>query len=152
MLPDNDSTTPMRRGAIAVAIRDGRVLVIRRSQTVIAPGAYCFPGGGIEPGETEEAALHREMIEELGTPVRPLHRLWRSVTPWNVALVWWLVELDANAVLTPNPDEVESVHSMTFDEMRNHPEMLPTNRDFLDALIAGETEGPMIEFQRSLGE
>jgi len=127
---------------IAVATRNGRFLVIRRSRSVVAPGTYCFPGGGIEPGETEQAALQREMMEEMGTKIRPLHRLWRSITPWNVELAWWLVDLAPNAVFRPNPEEVESVHWLTIDEMRQLPEMLSTNHDFLDALIQGETEGP----------
>ena len=80
------SGPPERRGVVAVVVRDGRFLVIRRSQQVVAPGAFCFPGGGIEPGETEEAALVRELREELDVLVRPIRLVWRSLTPWNVAL------------------------------------------------------------------
>ena len=47
-----------RRGAVAVVMRKDRFLVIRRSAVVRAPGAFCFPGGGIEDTESEvEAAL-----------------------------------------------------------------------------------------------
>jgi len=49
---------------VAVILRGERFLVICRSQQVRAPGMYCFPGGGIEPGETEEQALRRELLEE----------------------------------------------------------------------------------------
>ena len=45
-----------RRGVVAVIVRDQRLLVIRRASGVAAPGMYCFPGGGIEPGEIEEEA------------------------------------------------------------------------------------------------
>jgi 8-oxo-dGTP pyrophosphatase MutT (NUDIX family) len=41
-------TPPRRLGSIAVIRRGEQFLVIRRSQTVAAPGMYCFPGGGIE--------------------------------------------------------------------------------------------------------
>ncbi|MBN1589465.1 MAG: NUDIX domain-containing protein, partial [Pirellulales bacterium] len=85
--------TPGRRGAIGVVLRDERFLLIRRSAHVIAPRRFCFPGGGIHPGESEADALVREFQEELSVRVRPLRRIWRSVTPWQVRLSWWLAEL-----------------------------------------------------------
>ena len=123
-----------RRGAVAVVIRQKRFLVIRRSQQVVAPGAFCFPGGGIEPDESEQEALVREIREELGVTIEPVRRLWQSVTPWKVHLSWWLSRLDPDAVLAPNPAEVESVHWLTVEEMRQLPDLLESNHDFLQAL------------------
>ena len=60
-IPDD----PGRRGAVAVCLRDGRMLVIRRSRSVVAPLTYCFPGGGIEGDETEQQTLLREFREEI---------------------------------------------------------------------------------------
>src|SRR5579871_4171985 len=102
--------TPGRRGAVAIIVRDGRMLVIRRSRHVIAPLVYCFPGGGIEDGETEEVAVAREVLEEVGVTIEPLRRLWECTTAWKVHLAWWLADMDQNAVLNPDPREVESVH------------------------------------------
>ena len=65
----------MRRGVVAVVVREARLLVVRRSALVEAPRAYCFPGGGIEPGETESEALRREMVEELAAEVVPVRQL-----------------------------------------------------------------------------
>lgn len=127
-----------REGAVAVIVRDGRMLVIRRSRSVVAPGAYCFPGGGIEPGESEEDALRRELREELNVSVQPIRPVWRSVTPWQVQLVWWLAELDDHAEPVPSPAEVESIHWCTAEEMAGLPELLESNRHFLEALAAGE--------------
>lgn len=121
-----------------VVVRGEKLLVIRRSMTVIAPGKYCFPGGGIEPGESEAAAVEREMVEELGVAVTPIRRLWRSVTPWRVELDWWLAELDAAALPVPNPAEVESVHWHTPHEMLALPELLESNRKFLEAFSGDE--------------
>jgi 8-oxo-dGTP diphosphatase len=129
---------PQRRGAVAVILRNDRLLVIRRSASVVAPGAFCFPGGGIETGESERQALVREIEEELGVSVHPVRRVWQSITSWNVSLVWWLAELPLNAILAPNPAEVESVHWVTREELPDWPGLLASNRDFLAALAAGE--------------
>jgi len=130
---------PGRRGAVAVCLReDGRMLVIRRARGVVAPGAYCFPGGGIEEGESEEDALRREFREEVHVAVRPRKRIWQSRTPWKVELFWWLAELEPGAVPVPNPDEVESIHWLTPDEMARLPELLDTNRAFLERVRRGE--------------
>jgi len=134
------SAAPLARkkGAVAVVLRDGALLVIRRSAGVVAPRAFCFPGGGIEQGETEPQALEREIWEELGALVRPVRRVWQSVTPWSVELAWWLAELPPDALLVPNPAEVESVHWLTPAEMQALPDLLASNHDFLRALSAGE--------------
>jgi (d)CTP diphosphatase len=122
-----------KRGVVAVIPRAERLLVIRRSQLVIAPGAYCFPGGGIEGDENEATALLRECREELGVECLPLRELWQSTTPWNVELSWWLADLPANVDLSPNADEVESAHWFTPHEMRVLSDLLVSNHHFLDA-------------------
>lgn len=125
---------PRRRGAVAVVLCHGRLLVIRRSLHVVAPGALCFPGGGIEAGESEAEALVREVREELGVTVKPLHRVWRSVTSWNVEIAWWRAALDDEAKLAPNPAEVQSTHWLTPQELFSHNELLESNRRFLVAM------------------
>jgi 8-oxo-dGTP diphosphatase len=137
---ERDEGAVPRRGVVAVVIRQGRLLVIRRSQGCVAPGAICFPGGGIEPGESESEALVREIGEELGSAVLPIRRLWRSVTPWNVDLSWWLAEIEAASSLVANPAEVESVHWLAPNELLQHPELLSSNRAFLEAVLRGEIE------------
>lgn len=52
--------------AVALIDRDGRVLIAQRPEGKSMPGLWEFPGGKIEAGETPEAALIREMEEELG--------------------------------------------------------------------------------------
>lgn len=54
----------------AAIVRDGRVLAARRTSPPEAAGRWEFPGGKVEPGEVPEAALVREIAEELGCTVR----------------------------------------------------------------------------------
>lgn len=57
--------------AAALADGEGRVLVQRRPQGSDFPRLWEFPGGKIEPGESPEIALVRELREELGLDVDP---------------------------------------------------------------------------------
>lgn len=55
---------------VAAAIeREGRYLAARRTRPKDVAGHWEFPGGKVEPGETEELALIREIKEELGVTI-----------------------------------------------------------------------------------
>lgn len=55
--------------AVALIDADGRVLVAQRPEGKALAGLWEFPGGKVEPGETPEAALIRELKEELSIDV-----------------------------------------------------------------------------------
>ncbi|GGE76808.1 NTP pyrophosphohydrolase [Sphingomonas prati] len=59
----------MQVAAAALIDRDGRVLVQQRPPGRAMAGLWEFPGGKIEPGETPEQALIRELREELAIDV-----------------------------------------------------------------------------------
>jgi 8-oxo-dGTP diphosphatase len=60
--------TPIRVVA-AVIERDGKYLITQRRKTAVLPGLWEFPGGRVEAGENDEAALRREVLERLGVKV-----------------------------------------------------------------------------------
>jgi len=133
-------STRRRRGVVGVIFREERLLIIRRSLTVAAPGKLCLPGGGIEVGESESEALVREMQEELSIDVTPVRRCWRSVTSWGTNLAWWIADLEEESTPVANPDEVAEVHWMTRDQIRTAREMLPSLPTFVDAWERGEID------------
>ncbi len=57
--------------AVLLCDAEGRILVQQRPEGTAMAGLWEFPGGKIEPGESPEAALARELVEELGIVVEP---------------------------------------------------------------------------------
>ena len=55
--------------AVALIDTDGRVLLAERPQGKHLAGLWEFPGGKVQPGETPELALIRELAEEIGIDV-----------------------------------------------------------------------------------
>lgn len=82
---------------VAVAVitdRQGRVLISKRPDHVHQAGKWEFPGGKLEKAESVEAALVRELREELDiTPIdyRPLIRLYHDYPDKSVLLDVWMV-------------------------------------------------------------
>lgn len=64
----SEKTSPIKVVGAAVIGADNKVLICRRSGKS-ASGMWEFPGGKVEPTESEEEALSREFLEELGVPI-----------------------------------------------------------------------------------
>ena len=62
---------PTIRVVAAVIERDGRYLVTQRRPTAVLPLLWEFPGGRVEPGESDLSALQREVMHRVGVEVRP---------------------------------------------------------------------------------
>lgn len=87
-----------RRLVVAAVIRggDGRVLLARRPPGSHLEGLWEFPGGRVEDGETAEAALARELDEELGVTVsiaEPLTFAWHRDATREILLLFYRAEL-----------------------------------------------------------
>jgi 8-oxo-dGTP diphosphatase len=134
-------------GIVVVVQRGDRFLMIRRAAGVPVPGAWCFVGGAIEPGETEEQAVVREFHEEVGGHVRPLNRVWEYLRPdGKLRLFWWQAELlDSRAKMNfaplhANPAEVAELRWCTPEEIEALPGLLESNCEFLRLSRAGPGE------------
>lgn len=61
------------RVVAAVIARDDRYLITQRRPSAILPLLWEFPGGRVEPGETDARALEREVLHRLGVVVETHH-------------------------------------------------------------------------------
>jgi mutator protein MutT len=80
-----DSATAIR-SARAIVVQDGAVLLIERHRA--GKHYFVFPGGKLESGETDEAALVREVQEETGLMVRPTRHVAEVTFPDRVQTFW----------------------------------------------------------------
>jgi len=72
IMPQAKNLSPLLVAA-AVIITEGNVLLTRRPEGKPQAGFWEFPGGKIEPGESPNRALKREIREELGLQIEVLH-------------------------------------------------------------------------------
>lgn len=56
----------MKQVTAAVIEKDGKILIAQRKAGDALAGKWEFPGGKLEPGETPQACLRRELMEEFG--------------------------------------------------------------------------------------
>jgi ADP-ribose pyrophosphatase YjhB (NUDIX family) len=98
--------------ALAIPVRDKRFLMIKRG---IAPrkGAWGFPSGFIESGETAEEACLRELKEETGLSGKivklvGIHRIEDKEVHGDMLVVMYLVAVDGEGDPTPGNDEEDA--------------------------------------------
>lgn len=127
------------RAVVAIIRRSEKFLGIKRSESVIAPGAVCFPGGGIDDGESEPEALIREIREELGVSICPVNKVWESVTPWGVQVSWFVAEIKSGHLVI-DESEVAECFWWTKEEFQSSNSLLESNAEFFSALDAGEID------------
>jgi len=120
---------------VAAALYDasGRVLIAQRPEGKHQAGRWEFPGGKVAPGESEAAALARELREELGIEVtasRPFMRLEHSYPDRSVELSMWIVERFAG---TPRSLDGQQLRWVAPADLP-HADLLEADRPFVQAL------------------
>ncbi|HLV61048.1 MAG TPA: (deoxy)nucleoside triphosphate pyrophosphohydrolase [Fredinandcohnia sp.] len=124
------------RVVAALALRDGALLAQQRPLHKAQGGLWELPGGKVEAGESDEAALARECREELGVRVRVGARLWetRHLYPdREVHLVVYRVEIEAGE---PRAHDAERIAWIPLDRLADYP-FCPADLPFLERLAAG---------------
>lgn len=131
------------RVVAAAVIAHGRVLACRRVTPAEEARHWELPGGKVQPGESEQQALVREVREELGCELRPLHRLAGEVSLRSgLVLSAWVAEL---AHGEPVPTEHDSLRWLAPEEL-GEVEWLPPDEGFVAQL-----QDPLLDGERLLG-
>lgn len=119
------------QGVVVVVRRGEEFLMIKRAEGILAGGGWCFVGGSIERGESQEEAVTREFREEVGGAVRPVRKIWEYTRPdGKLLLHWWLAEMDGGR-LTADAAEVAEIRWCDPDEIEALPGLLNSNREFM---------------------
>jgi len=103
---------------MAVVLRGETVLAIQRGPRGPYSGYWSVPSGGIEPGETQAAAVAREVAEEVGLAVTPGAKVWECPTDDGLVLLhWWTARpATGSAELALDPREVSAARWVTAAE------------------------------------
>ncbi len=119
-----------------VHVEAGRLLVVRSRNKK----AFYLPGGKIEPGESLEDAVRREVREELGIEISAPAHLKRYVAPAYGEGEGAMVDMTcftAELLGTPVPTaEIAELTYVTRDEYRAHAETAPAIHEVLSDLVA----------------
>jgi 8-oxo-dGTP pyrophosphatase MutT (NUDIX family) len=121
--------------AVVAFLRDGeRFLVIKRSAEITGAGYWTPPSGRIEPGESEQAAVRREMREELALDVMPLRKIWEcDADHVDIRLHWWAADFAGE--LRPEPAEVEAARWVTAAEFLELEPTFAGDREFVTSVL-----------------
>ena len=109
------------------------MLIAERPPGKPLAGRWEFPGGKVRMGESEAAALARELDEELGIEVlasRPFMRLSHAYTDREVELSMWIVERFAGAPRSLDGQQLKWVAPAQLGEE----DILEADRPFIEAL------------------
>lgn len=77
----------MKDVTAAIILEKGRVLITRRAPGEKHAGRWEFPGGKVEPGETPEACLRRELLEELEIETEIGEKLAESIYSYETGAI-----------------------------------------------------------------
>ena len=136
---------PRTDPAVIMLVHDGGDRVVLGRQAVWPPGRFSILAGFVEPGESAEAAVAREVAEEVGLRVTDIRYVTSQPWPFPQSLMLGFVaRAEGGDALELDPDEIEEARWFTRNELRtgNGPRALPPPvsiaRHILDRWVAGE--------------
>jgi 8-oxo-dGTP diphosphatase len=125
---------PRRLGVVALIRQGERVLFIQRADGTPHPGLWAPPSGEVEPGESQEATVVREVREEVGLDVEPLRCVRESISASGThTLYWWLAALIGGALVL-DPHEASDARWIGVDDLDGLAPLFPGDLEFFRSL------------------
>jgi NAD+ diphosphatase len=142
---------PRTDPAVIMLAIDGDRCVLGR-QKIWPAGMYSTLAGFVEPGESLEDAVAREVLEEVGLKTSPTSVKYHSSQPWpfpQSVMLGFHVEVPGGGTIVPQPGEIEDAQWFTREQMlesrvmgrRGYP-MIPPPVTIARALIDAWLDGP----------
>ncbi len=123
------------RVVAAVIEREGRYLITQRNAGAVLPLLWEFPGGRVEPEETEAAALHREVSGRIGADVEVGEKIGEHIheyAAYDVHMMMFRCTLMPDA--QPYPATVNDLRWVTSREFLDY-EFPPADETTLSKLL-----------------
>jgi NAD+ diphosphatase len=131
---------PRLSPAIVVLVRRDDVVLLARSPG-FPPGMYSVIAGFVEPGETIEHAVHREVMEEAGILICDLQYIGSQPWPFPDSLMIGFVASYAGGTLTVDAKEIEAAGWFRRDELPGLPGPLSLSRALIDMFVNNSFPG-----------
>ncbi|GAB3441399.1 NAD(+) diphosphatase [Insolitispirillum peregrinum] len=110
---------PRTDPAVIMLVSDGPDRILLGRQAAWAPGMMSTLAGFVEPGETLEQAVAREVLEEVGLQVRNVRYFASQPWPFPASLMLGFIAEAASTEIRIDQDELESARWFTRDELRS---------------------------------
>ena len=143
--PDNGREVfPRTDPAVIMLVHDGGDRCVLGRQAVWPPGRFSVLAGFVEPGESAEAAVAREVAEEVGIGVTDVRYVASQPWPFPQSLMLGFVARATDLELRIDDDEIEEARWFSREELRSGtgPQALPPTvsiaRHIIDRWVAGE--------------
>jgi NAD+ diphosphatase len=120
--------------AIIVLIEKEEKILLARSPH-FAPGLYSALAGFIEPGESAEDAVRREVKEEVGIEIKNIHYFGTQYWPFPDIFMVGFTAQHAKGELEINPTELEDAQWFTVDSLPKLPPISSIGRNLIESTV-----------------
>ncbi|UCD32680.1 MAG: (deoxy)nucleoside triphosphate pyrophosphohydrolase [Desulfobacterales bacterium] len=136
---DNTKMPDIIRVTAAIMVNDGMMLIAKRKPTARLPNLWELPGGKVEPNETPEECLKRELREEFDIDVTVGENLGSNIHTYDfgtIELMAFRANWDDGNLILRDHEEIRWAFTHELDQFN----FAPADQPFVDKLLRGEIE------------